>query len=284
MRLGSSLSVAVALLMIAGGASQGHAQDRIRLQDRGLVLEGVGSYIGVSIRDATPEEVRTSQTTGVMVEDVRQDSPAARGGLRKGDVIVDFDGERARSARQFTRLVRETVPGRAVAVTVMREGSRQTLQVTPERRGVDEVLRLPELADGLRRGLRSLPDTFSFEFDGLLDGRISQQGRLGIQVTPLSGQLAAYFGVTDGVLVSQVTQDSPAASAGFRAGDVIIAVDGETVSSPADVARAVREAGPGAQLSIRVMRDRSELTLTPTLPENRRRLERPLRPVDVRPI
>ena len=54
---------------------------------------------------------------------------------------------------------------------------------------------------------------------------------LGVTVSPLTDQLASYFGVKQGVLVSAVTSDSPAAGAGVRAGDVITAVNGQTVSS-----------------------------------------------------
>ena len=75
------------------------------------------SEIGVSVRDLTADEVakaKLPQAGGVLVEDVRDGSAASRAGLRDGDLIVEFDGERVRSASHLTRLVRESVPGRAV--------------------------------------------------------------------------------------------------------------------------------------------------------------------------
>ena len=84
---------------------------------------------------------------------------------------------------------------------------------------------------------------------------------------PLSEQLRTYFGVSEGVLVSDVVADSAAAEAGLRAGDVITQIDGASVGSSTDVVLAVAEAGAGATLEIAVARDRERLTLRATLPE-----------------
>ena len=92
--------------------------------------------------------------------------------------------------------------------------------------------------------------------------------RLGITATPLTNQLAEYFGVKDGgVLVSAVEERSPSATAGLKAGDVIIAIDGAPVRTPQDVAAAARRAAPGTVLDFRVARDRKETTLRVTVPE-----------------
>src|SRR5207245_9832621 len=79
---------------------------------------------------------------GAVVEDIRADSPAEKAGLKRADVIVEFDGERVRSARQFTRLVQETGPGRTVKATVVRDGQRKDVELTPTdgRQGNDDVL------------------------------------------------------------------------------------------------------------------------------------------------
>src|SRR5437667_10734509 len=78
-------------------------------------LAGRGVEIGVSVRDVDASDHARG---GVVIEEVRPDSPAARAGLKSSDVVVEFDGEPVRSARQFTRLVQETPPGRAVKMTV----------------------------------------------------------------------------------------------------------------------------------------------------------------------
>ena len=93
-----------------------------------------GSQIGVSARDVAAEDMKKlklSGQAGAIVEDVRSGSPASAAGLRTNDVIVEFDGERIRSARQLTRVVLETPQGREVRVEIMREGRRMEVDITP---------------------------------------------------------------------------------------------------------------------------------------------------------
>jgi membrane-associated protease RseP (regulator of RpoE activity) len=96
------------------------------------------------------------------------------------------------------------------------------------------------------------------------------RGRLGIVAQPLTGQLAEYFGTKDGVLVSSVREDSPAARAGLRAGDVITSVDGEPVESPSALARAAAQAKEG-ELTIAYVRDRKSAEAKVRLPARERR-------------
>jgi S1-C subfamily serine protease len=102
-------------------------------------LVGPGSSIGVRVRELTNEEVLAPANAGggVSIEEVLAGTPAERAGLKRGDVVVEFDGERVRSVRGFTRLVSETPPRRTVKAIVWRDGSRRTVDVTPD------ILRLP---------------------------------------------------------------------------------------------------------------------------------------------
>ena len=93
---------------------------------------GVGSRIGVSIRDVERAEQDDGLTEGVVVADVLEEGPARTAGMETGDVVVEFDGERIRSARQLSRMVADTPAGRAVTVEVVRHGERVSLEVTPE--------------------------------------------------------------------------------------------------------------------------------------------------------
>jgi serine protease Do len=231
-------------------------QDSYRAGRHVMMLDGRGSSIGVRIAEA--------DTQGVRIEDVDEGSPAEKAGVRAGDVVVEFDGERVRSARQFARLVQETPDGRTVKATVVRDGSRQTLDITPEAGsrawGGDVLLHMPDIERQVERGLRALPRDFAFDFH--MDGFSPwSRGRLGVRLAPLTDQLAEYFGAKDGVLVSSVEEGSAAAKAGLKAGDVILAVNGRTVGSPSEVAQEIRDAEDGTALEIRVLRDRKELTL-----------------------
>ena len=87
-------------------------QREVRRLQRRFEFGGGGPEIGVSIRDV---EAGSPGSAGAQVERVREDSPAEKAGIRAGDVITQFDGERVRSARQLSRLVAETPAGRSVA-------------------------------------------------------------------------------------------------------------------------------------------------------------------------
>jgi serine protease Do len=99
------------------------------------------------------------------------------------------------------------------------------------------------------------------------------RGRLGIGIQPLTPQLGEYFGAKEGVLVTTVEPDSPAAKAGLKAGDVITAVGDTAVSTPSELTRAIRQA-EGEQVSITYYRDKKSAKTTATL----ERPERPRRP------
>jgi len=212
-----------------------------------------GSQLGMSVRELRSGEVSsaTLEAGGVMVEEVRADSPASKAGLKRGDIITEFGGERVRGVRHFLRLVTETPAGRAVKATIVRGGERQVLSVTPEMPDRDRfTLSIPDVR--LPR-----PDIFN------------PRGRLGVTLAPLTDQLASYFGVKEGVLVSAVEPDSPAAQAGLKAGDVITSVAGHAVNDPADVSARIREATPGLPMDVRVVREKKEVTLKATIPERR---------------
>jgi serine protease Do len=255
---------AVAYLITPVAAAQ--QRDRGPGFDRwALPLEGPGSSIGVTVRD------QSADGSGVLVESVREGTPATRAGVQTGDVIVEFDGERLRSARQFTRLVRETAPGRVVKMTVVRDGSKRTLDVTPESRDSATLQQLPRVTGDV---FRALPRDFNFDFDPQTffgEGFSLSPRRLGVSVVPLSDQLATYFGVKEGVLVSEVSSGTPAAAAGVQAGDVITAANGREVLSSADLAREVRGADAGSTLELRLTRNRKELTVKVTLPQRSQR-------------
>ena len=232
-----------------------------------------GGHIGVSIRDVDKADVEREKLAGAwgaVIEEVRSGSPAEKAGLKAGDVVIEYDGDRVRSARQLTRLVSETPEGRTVRAAVMRAGKRVDVDLTPdtgsryqfsdrlghdvETLGRDLRLRIQPELDRLRDLYVEPP--LAFEFNGRL-----MTGRLGVSAQDLTPQLAEYFGVKDGVLVSAVTVDSVAAKAGLKAGDVITAIDGAPVGSVADVRRRVERLDDGEDFAIAVTRDRKALTL-----------------------
>ena len=184
-----------------------------------------GAHIGVTLRDLDDEDQKRGKVAnGVMVESVETDSPAAKAGLKEGDVIVEFDGERVRSSRQLSRLVQETVAGRSVPLAAMRDGQRMPMTVQP-RDGSDNVFRYFDLPMAKLAPTPAPAKPRSTPFSLLF-----APGRLGIGVSELSPQLAEYFGTKDGVLVTSVTDNSVAAKTGVKAGDVITSLDGGSIN------------------------------------------------------
>ena len=123
-----------------------------------MMLDGRGSQIGVMAQDLTADDLKTLSgvTSGVRISDVDTDSPAAKAGLQTGDVVVEFDGERIRSTRQFSRLISETVGGRSVKLGIVRNGQRQTIEVTPESRAFSWGFDGDRIGRDIARGLRDL--------------------------------------------------------------------------------------------------------------------------------
>ena len=257
-------AAAAAVLSAAVTAALMMAVQPAAAQDSRVVVRSFGAAsIGVTIRDVTGEDAvkaKMAQPSGVYVESVVEGSAASKAGLQPGDIVVDFDGERVRSASHFTRLVQESVPNRQVAAVVVRGTSKQTLTVVPQVGGNFNVL-----SNNARQRLQDLPRDLNLRLDEALRGRGLSGRSLGVTVSPLSDQLASYFGVKQGVLVSAVTTESPAAAAGIRAGDVITAVNGRPVSTSADITRALRE-NSGDSVEVAVTRDRKSLSLKATLP------------------
>jgi serine protease Do len=253
---------------------------------RMMWLDGRGASIGVRIRDLEQDEAskaKLAEGGGALIEDVDDESPAAKAGLKTGDIVVEFDGERVRGARHLSRLVQETPEGRTVKATVLRDGTRQTLDVQPGNEGRygrrDMIIDMPDIEREVERGLRALPRNFSFDFGwDPAPGTSFGRGRLGARLQPLTEQLAEYFGAKDGVLVSSVDEGSPAAKAGLKAGDVITSVNGRTVNDGRDVTEEIREADEGKDVEIGVLRDRKPLTLKAPVPERPRGARRSTRP------
>lgn len=264
-------AVLAAVLGAAVTAAVMMAVQPARAQEPRVVVRSLGSSsasIGVGIRDVTGDDAakaKQGQPSGVYIESVREGSPAAKAGIQAGDIVIDFDGERVRSASHFTRLVQESVPNREVTAVVIRGTSKQNLKISPDAGGALSIL--SNNARRQRQDLQlNLPrGNFNFDNDALRRVLPANGATLGVTVSPLSDQLAGYFGVKQGVLVSAVTTGSPAAGAGVRAGDVITAINGQSVSNSADITRALRQVS-GESVEISVTRDKKSLSLKATLP------------------
>jgi membrane-associated protease RseP (regulator of RpoE activity) len=256
-----ALGVVLAIVAIAGLASlrAQEAQEAPR-----AIAIGSGGYLGVyleDVDDAAVDRLGLREERGALIADLAEDGPAAKAGLLKDDVVIGFNGESVQSVAELTRMVRETPPGRSASLEVVRDGQSRQLSVElGERPGivwvgpdVDREHRMFVVPGDEEHGVHRL-----FAFGG--------RGRLGVQLQSLGEQLAEYFGVEGGALVASVREDSPAAAAGLKAGDVITRVGDRAIDEVGDAVEAIHEAEAGS-LSLTVVRSGQTRTLTAELPE-----------------
>ena len=261
-----------------------------RGESRGFayVFGSEGGYLGVQTEEITKEnhaKYALRDVRGVGIGEVTAGSPAQAAGLQTGDVIVNFNGEEVTSVRKLTRLLSEVAPDHQAKLTVLRNGESRDLTVTVGKRP------MPKFEDGrftlppaVRSGRLIVPPTGSlptlppmaelpqiqavpptpgsgdnfFVFRGFGSAR-----QIGANTRPLTKQLAEHFGVSGGVLVDQVREDSPAAKAGLKAGDIIVEVDGKEVTGNIDIARAIAAKKSG-DVELTIVRDRNRQTIRVT--------------------
>jgi serine protease Do len=261
--IGTGVVLTMLFVGALGRVMVGQSQDRRFMDLRSQLLGGNG--IGVTVRDVDQADVKREKLpadSGAVIDDVRTESPAAKAGLKAGDVIVSFDGEKVRSARHFARLLDETPQGREVEATVIRDGERVNVKVAPvASEGVNWALRRP-LSGG---GTMVLPQVIMPESRNLkvapMTGRsfFFSRARLGVSAQDLTDQLGAYFGAPEGALITSVDDDSAARTAGLKAGDVVTKVNGGLVRNASDLQRRLMDAS--GETTLTIVRDRKEQTL-----------------------
>lgn len=246
-------------------------------QFRMMTMGGSVSYLGIGVKEILGDrakELKLKEEAGVEVTRVDADSPAEKAGIKAGDAVLEYQGNRVEGAEQFVRFVRETPAGRVVKLKIVRGGSSQNLNATIGERQNSMVGMTPkdrerveqELAR-VRERLKNLPEIRMPDVPHAVMGWRS--GMLGIDGESVEEQLAEFFGVREGVLVRSVAKDMPASKAGIKAGDVVVRVEDTKVRSPRDITSAIRSAKNRKPLKVTVVRQKSEMTLDVQLDEDR---------------
>jgi serine protease Do len=198
-------------------------------------------FLGVEPGELTPDladSYGVSTDAGIVVQNVSDDSPASRAGIRRGDIITSFDGVRIKDVTGFRLRVADTPVDKHVAVGILRDGKKNELQVTLANR--DVVL---AQAPGRRNGIqRNLPDG-----QGTDDPRESTVG-MGVTVRELNAREREALGDNiKAVVVDQVEEGGPADQAGISEGELLFEANGRDLASPADLGAAVRLAKASAR-------------------------------------
>jgi S1-C subfamily serine protease len=210
---------------------------------------------------------RTGQgEAGVIVGQVAPDSPAAKGGMKSGDVIQKVDKKAVRNFDDLTTIIGHHKPGDQVAVQVQRSGQEKDLKITL---GVAPA-EAPQVPIPTERGGQApIPQERG--------GRERTGAFLGVQTRPLTPDIREQAGVTtnEGVVVTDVLPNSPAAKAGLQSGDVITSVNGKAVADPQQLREAIHKAGVGKDVDLKIARGKETKEMKTKLAEGPEGMETP---------
>lgn len=301
--LAAGLSMSPMCLAMNGTGAELNPLEGVQLFP--LLEHSTQGYMGVNIRDVSNEQLgalKLKEARGAEVVLLDHDGPACTAGMREHDVILQMNGQTVEGEEALKRMLKETPAGRTVTFVISRDGQQQTISMTlanreeVERQAWEKHTVVPEpftVQPRVARGGAS-----SGSNNSVLSGNGNNSAGLtgngffnspsgstrnrsflgslttmnssytGAVLTPLGSQLAEYFGA-QGLLVNSVEANSPAASAGMRAGDVVIRVNATPVASEKVWAKAIHE-NRGRNVAVVVLRDKKETTLT-LVPDGKKR-------------
>jgi serine protease Do len=229
---------------------------------------GTQSFLGVAVAEvdaARARDLKLGEIHGVEITRMDEDTAAVKAGLKVGDVVLEYNGQRVEGTEQFIRMVRETPAGREVKLLISRGGATQTVAVTMGSRKAGVMITRGGAAGNgswfdmgdIQREIQ-IPDIPSIV-------RASSSHMLGIEVESLTKQLGEFFGAGEGVLVRSVIAGSPAEKAGIKAGDIIVKVEQTAVTTPGELSSAVRASRSKGTIALDTVRDKHSSSVTVTL-------------------
>src|SRR5271154_900312 len=252
-------------------------------------------YLGVDIRDVSAEQMialKLKEQRGAEIIHVDHDGPAGKAGLREHDVILQLNGKHIEGEEQLRRLLRELPAGRNVTILLSRDGQQQSITTqmanreAVERQAWLEHMTVPEppppqpAQEQIRSsgfvggGILAAPEITAPpdpRGHSLIESFILGSSYTGASLEVIGPQLAQFFGSQggNGLLVRSVDPNSPAATAGMRAGDVIVRAKGVVITSTSEWSRLVHE-NRGRALAVVIVRDKQEHTVA-LIPDAKKR-------------
>jgi S1-C subfamily serine protease len=245
--VGAAMVALVLAVAIPSGAraDRGHHGSRHAVQ-----FEAEGAFLGITMQELTDElreGLNSKVKGGVLVSSVIEGSAAEKAGIEEGDIITEFDGKKIESPESLRQMIAKKDVGDEVKVKLFREGKSKSVDVA-----------LGDLADAPMAFLRGR-DHFRMPPPDEMRAMIAnlRPRRLGVQVHELDDKdLSSYFGVEpgEGVLVLGVEDETTAANAGIKSGDVIVGIDDKKVGSIEDIRDAMSDFEKGDKVAITVVR------------------------------
>ena len=213
-----------------------------QLKERGKVMRG---WLGVMIQEVTPEIAHAlglKEVKGALVADVTPGSPADKADIRRGDVIIEYNGKKIEEMNELPRLVANTPVGKSVPIKIWRNGKIKQLTV-----------KVGELEEKVAKGER----------------RYAPQD-LGLKVEELTPYLAQRLGVKriHGVIITYVVPGSPAHEAGLSRGDIILKINRHPIEDLNDYQEVINSAKPGDTLLFLIERREGTLFVALKVPKD----------------
>lgn len=240
--------VGINTAIVAGGQGIGFAipvnmakQIIPQLRDEGHVTRG---WLGVTVQ-AVSKELADSfgleTPRGALVNEIVKDSPADKAGLQRGDILLGYDGQMISEINDLPRLVAVTPVDKAVKVTIFRDGKEREVKVT-----------IGKMNEGGQELAASDKES---------------GGSLGLTAVNVTPELTERFALegTEGILITEIASDGPAADANLRVGDLIVEADGTEIKSIRDFAAIIGKKASGKVLRLLVQRKSTLLYTTVTL-------------------
>jgi len=214
-----------------------------QLKVKGYATRG---WLGVTIQDisqALAESFGLDKPEGALVAQVSGNSPADKGGVQSGDIILEFNNKGVPFSSALPPLVGSVPPGETVDLEVLRDGKRTTLEVTIEPLEGDRQVSAIEPTDPI------------------------DESRLGIVVAEIPEEMRIELGIGKGVIVSEIDPEGAAALSGIRKGDVIESVNRRPVESVASLTSIIKDAPAGDPIPVLIRRENAPLFLALNIPK-----------------
>src|SRR5881275_3261967 len=208
------------------------------LREKGRVVRG---YIGASVQTLTPELADAmklkGQLTGALVSEVEANAPAAKTGIKTGDVITAVNGKKISDARELRLLIGSMAPGTKAQIEVNREGQSKNINVE-----------LAEMPPGeAEQGAETTPEESAQPEKATVFG--------GVAVADITDEIRNALNLSKdirGAVIAEIDSDSPAAKAGLREGDVIQEVNKQPVRNAKELVAISKKLKPNEKILIRV--------------------------------
>lgn len=271
-------------LAVAGGTASAERQRVVAVHavaangQRGSITPHAQGYLGIGFHDLTDDQMAAMHLRGsrVEVDMVDHDGPAGKAGLHAHDIIVSLNGQIVASSEALHRMIHDAGAGVSVVLSVVRQGS--TMNVNAKLADREEVAREalrkiaapdPSVPDdppaSTPRGGENFvaPQAPAVHSQSFLSSMLHSSPYTGVAMLEMGPQLAGHFGASGGMglLVYAVVDNSPAATAGLQAGDVVLKADAVSLRSVADWTKHVHTTR-GQAIVLVVLRDKQTITMT----------------------